>query len=118
MQPEKAADEAETLLGGGFKAIKLRLGSRHFGRGSAYHASLSGVVSLTMSSIMVDYNQALSVAELIVRGRALQHEGIYWLEEPTRHDDYGAMRLSRANSTLPLQIGENFNGPSCHARGT
>ena len=37
---------------------------------------------------MVDYNQALSLAQALERGRALDQEGIYWLEEPIRHDDY------------------------------
>ncbi len=41
--------------------------------------------------MMVDYNQALIPAEAIQRGRALEDEGIAWLEEPIRHDDYWAM---------------------------
>src|SRR4051795_12503397 len=61
--------------------------------------------------IMVDYNQALSVAESLVRGRALQEEGVYWLEEPTRHDDIRGNAAIARELTLPLQIGENFNGP-------
>ena len=45
---------------------------------------------------MVDYNQALSLAEALERGRALDQEGVYWLEEPIRHDDYaGYARLVR-----------------------
>jgi mandelate racemase len=58
---------------------------------------------------MVDYNQALSVAEALERGRALDQEEVYWLEEPIRHDDYaGAARLARELRT-PIQIGENFS---------
>ena len=60
---------------------------------------------------MVDYNQALSVDEALERGRALQREGVAWLEEPIRHDDHrGNAAIARALD-LPLQIGENFNGP-------
>jgi mandelate racemase len=59
--------------------------------------------------IMVDYNQALSVAEALTRGHALDREGVYWLEEPIRHDDYaGAARLA-AELATPIQIGENFS---------
>ena len=59
---------------------------------------------------MVDYNQALSVAEAMDRGRALEGEGVYWIEEPIRHDDYlGCASLAHALST-PIQIGENFSG--------
>ncbi len=61
---------------------------------------------------MVDYNQALSVEEALVRGRALDEEKIYWLEEPIRHDDYvGAARLAR-ELEVPIQIGENFSLPT------
>jgi mandelate racemase len=61
--------------------------------------------------IMVDYNQALTLAEALARGRALDQAGIYWLEEPIRHDDYaGAARLAR-ELRVPIQIGENFSEP-------
>ena len=43
------------------------------------------------------------------RGRALDVENIYWLEEPIRHDDYaGNAKLAR-ELKVPLQIGENFS---------
>jgi len=62
-------------------------------------------------ALMVDYNQALSADDALVRGRALQSEGVSWLEEPIRHDDHrGNAAIARALD-LPLQIGENFNGP-------
>jgi L-alanine-DL-glutamate epimerase-like enolase superfamily enzyme len=58
---------------------------------------------------MVDYNQALGLNEALARGRALDAEGIYWLEEPIRHDDYvGAATLAR-ELKVPVQIGENFS---------
>jgi mandelate racemase len=60
---------------------------------------------------MVDYNQALSVEEALRRGRALDGEGVYWLEEPIRHDDFaGCAEIARALAT-PVQIGENFSLP-------
>jgi mandelate racemase len=59
--------------------------------------------------IMVDYNQGLSVAEALERGRMLDSENVVWLEEPIRHDDYvGNARLTRELAT-PVQIGENFS---------
>jgi mandelate racemase len=49
------------------------------------------------------------VAEALSRGRALDGEGVYWIEEPLRHDDYrGCAELAAAIST-PVQIGENFS---------
>ncbi len=60
---------------------------------------------------MVDYNQTLSVDDALARGRALQSEGVAWLEEPIRHDDLRGNAAIATALELPLQIGENFNGP-------
>ena len=61
-------------------------------------------------ALMVDYNQALTVTEAIRHGQVLDGEGLYWIEEPIRHDDYaGCARIAAALAT-PVQIGENFAG--------
>jgi len=114
MPPQKLADEAERLLAGGFTAMKLRLGYETVQEDlAALHAVRGRVPAGTR--IMVDYNQALTVAEALERGRALDEEGVYWLEEPIRHDDYaGAARLARELKT-PVQIGENFSEPHAMA---
>src|SRR5262252_2461248 len=114
MPPQKLADEAEKLLAGGFTAMKLRLGYATLAEDiAALHAVRKRVPAGTL--IMVDYNQALTVAEAFARGHALDAEGVYWLEEPIRHDDYaGAARLARELST-PIQIGENFSEPHAMA---
>jgi mandelate racemase len=62
-------------------------------------------------AIMVDYNQALTSTEAIRRGRELEKEGIYWLEEPIAHEDHEASAAVARELRVPLQIGENFNGP-------
>jgi mandelate racemase len=109
MAPDKLADEAEKLARG-FSAVKLRLGYATLREDlAALHAVRKRLGDGV--TIMVDYNQALSVADALARGRALDHEGVYWLEEPIRHDDYaGAARLARELAT-PIQIGENFSEP-------
>src|SRR5689334_1215516 len=110
MAPEAAADEAARLLEGGFRAVKLRLGNptlrADLAAVRAVRKRLPGSVEL-----MVDFNQALSVAEALERGRAIDGEGIAWIEEPIRHDDFrGCAELARALAT-PVQIGENFSLP-------
>lgn len=108
MTKEALADEAERLLAGGFRAIKLRLGYPTLAEDlAAIHAVRRRIGENV--ALMVDYNQALSLAEALHRGRALDEEGLYWLEEPIRHDDYaGAAKLVRELKT-PVQIGENFS---------
>ncbi len=102
------AAEAEKLLAGGFGALKLRLGYPTLREDlAALHAVRRRVGEGV--AIMVDYNQALTVAQALERGRALDQENIVWLEEPIRHDDYaGAAKLAVALNT-PIQIGENFS---------
>jgi mandelate racemase len=108
MAPREAADEAEKLLARGFRAVKLRLGYPTLEDDlAALHAVKKRVGGEI--AVMVDYNQALSLAQALERGRALDQEGIYWLEEPIRHDDYaGNATLARELKT-PIQIGENFS---------
>ena len=104
-------DEAEQLLAeGGFTAVKLRLGYGTVEEDlAAAHAVRTRVPAGTI--VMADYNQALTVAEALQRGRALEHAGLAWIEEPIRHDDYaGCAALTRELAT-PIQIGENFDGP-------
>jgi len=110
MSPEAAADEAEKLLAGGFRSVKLRLGyptlEQDLAVTRAVRKRLPDAIELP-----VDYNQALTVAEAIRRGRALEAEGITWLEEPIRHDDYAGNAVVAKALAVPVQIGENFNGP-------
>jgi mandelate racemase len=110
MSPQAAADEAQALLEGGLQAVKLRLG----------YATLAEDLAVTRAvrsrlpdavQVLVDYNQALSRVDALERGLALQSEGVAWLEEPIRHDDLpGNAEIARALH-LPLQLGENFDGP-------
>jgi mandelate racemase len=107
MPPKALADEAAKLAKG-FRAVKLRLGYPTLKEDlNALHTVRKRIGSEI--AIMIDYNQALSVAEALARGHALDQEGITWLEEPIRHDDYtGNARLAR-ELKVPIQIGENFS---------
>jgi mandelate racemase len=106
--PEAVADEAEKLLAGGFRAVKLRLGY------PTPEADLAAVRAVRKRipgdiAVMVDYNQALTVEEAIRRGRMLDGEGVYWIEEPIRHDDHAGCAAVAREVTTPVQIGENFS---------
>ena len=105
------AAEAEKLLAvGNFRAVKLRLGYPTLAQDIAAVRAVRNHVGAAVA-LMVDYNQVLSVEEALSRGRALDQENVYWIEEPIRHDDYaGAARLARELKT-PIQIGENFSLP-------
>ena len=107
--PEQVADEAEKLLGGNFHAVKLRLGYPTLKQDIAAVRAVKKRIG--DATLMTDYNQALSLTDALERGRALDDEGIYWLEEPIRHDDYAGNATLRRELKVPVQIGENFSLP-------
>ena len=103
--------EARELVAEGFRAVKLRMG-----RPEA-RADLEALRAVKKAigpdvTLMVDFNQALTLAEAMKRSHLIDEEGgVYWIEEPIRADDFaGAARLAREIRT-PMQLGENFMGP-------
>ena len=110
MAPEQVANEAEKLLVGGFRAVKLRLGYPTLKQDIAAVRAVRKRIPEDVA-LMVDYNQALNLVEALERGRALDDEGIYWLEEPIRHDDYAGNATLARELNVPIQIGENFSEP-------
>ena len=113
MAPQAVADEAEKLLAGdavasGFRAVKLRLGYATLEEDLAATRAVRNRVADSVM-IMTDFNQAVSAEEALRRGRALDDEGVYWIEEPVRHDDYVANAALAKEIATPVQIGENFS---------
>src|SRR5262249_14228784 len=68
------------------------------------------------ATLMCDFNQRLTVSEALRRGRALDGEGLYWIEEPIRHDDYEGYAQIAAQVATPIQTGENLVDPCERAR--
>jgi len=108
---KKLIKEANQLVAEGFSAIKLRLGRPAAGADIEALRAVKKAVGSKVT-LMVDFNQGLSVAEAIRRGRMIDAEGgVLWIEEPVRADDYaGCAKVAREVAT-PIQIGENFMGP-------
>ena len=103
--------EAAELVDEGFRAVKLRMGRPEAKQDLQMLRAVKKQIGPDVV-LMVDFNQALAVAEAITRGRMIDDEGgVYWIEEPVRADDFaGCARVSREVRT-PVQIGENFMGP-------
>ena len=112
IQPaDKLVSEAGELLAEGFSAVKLRLGRPEAREDLAALRAVRRAIG-DATTLMADFNQALSVQEAIRRGRMIDAEGgVAWIEEPIRADDFaGCARIARELAT-PIQIGENFMGP-------
>jgi len=111
MAVPKLVNEARHLVDEGFDAVKLRLGRPDAKDDLAAVRAVKKAIGPKVT-LMCDFNQALTVAEAIRRGRMIDNEGgIYWIEEPIRADDFaGCARVANEVAT-PIQIGENFMGP-------
>ena len=108
IQPVEALpDEADALLAEGFDAIKLRVGREDLAQDLAAVRAVKKRIG-DRATLMCDFNQCLTVNEAIRRAKALDGEGLHWIEEPVRHDDYeGCARIAAAVAT-PIQTGENL----------
>jgi mandelate racemase len=105
---DKLADEADALIAeGGFSAVKLRVGRDDPAADLAAVRAVKKRVGEKIT-VMCDYNQRLTVNDAILRGRMLDDEGLSWIEEPVRHDDYAGSARIAAELETPLQTGENL----------
>jgi mandelate racemase len=113
--PAAAGDEAlELLAEGGFTALKVRVGRAHAAEDIAAVRRVREAVGDEVI-LVADYNQGLHLGDALERCRALDGEGLTWIEEPLRYDDLdGHARLARDIAT-PVMLGENFYGPRAMA---
>jgi mandelate racemase len=107
---ERAAEEAQELVAPGFAAIKVRLGYPRLEEDVEVVRAIRRSVGEEVV-LMSDYNQSLSVVEAERRAAALDGEGLYWIEEPIRADDYSGHAKVRREAKTPIQTGENWWGP-------
>lgn len=109
--PGEAADAAAKTAAAGFMAMKVKVGWPTLAEDLAVIRAARKQLG-DEAALMVDYNQSLAIPEAIRRGRVLDGEGVAWIEEPVRADDYRGAAEIAAQVATPIQIGENFNGVS------
>ncbi len=110
MGKDKVAAQALELLEDGFSAMKVRLGYATLREDIEVVRAVRQAVGDHIT-LMCDYNQGLTPTEALLRCRALDDEGLYWIEEPILADDYAGNALIADHTHTPIQIGENFWGP-------
>jgi mandelate racemase len=115
IDPRAAAEEAQELADEGFRAVKLRLGRARADDDLAAVRAVRAALAPDIE-LMADYNQALGLPAALDRCRALDEEGLHWIEEPVRHDDYPASARLAAALRTPVQIGENGSVTGSSAR--
>ncbi|HVM81659.1 MAG TPA: enolase C-terminal domain-like protein [Stellaceae bacterium] len=104
------AEAVELREEGGFTGLKLRMGRARLRDDIAAVEAVRDAVGEEMS-LMVDFNQGLSLAEALERCHAIDGLGLAWIEEPIVYDNLGGCAQLAAELETPIQIGENFYGP-------
>jgi len=107
--PREAADAAAKTAAAGFTAMKVKIGWPTLAEDLAVVRAARKMLG-SDAALMVDFNQSLAIPEAIRRGRVLDGEGVSWIEEPVRAEDYRGAAEVAAQVATPIQIGENFNG--------
>ena len=98
------------LLAAGFTAMKLRCGGEASPAAEVERMRVLREAVGPDADIMIDINQGWSAHEATVNGRALAEHGLYWLEDPTHHQDYAGMARIAAALDTPLCTGEYHYG--------
>ncbi len=101
---------AEEWAKRGFKGVKAKIGYPTIKKDLEVVRAIRKAVGDEMA-IMVDYNQSLTPVEAVQRLRALDGEGLTWVEEPTLAHDYQGHAWIARESQTPIQCGENWWGP-------
>ena len=99
----------QETLAAGYAGLKIKAGFLTFAQDLAVVRAAKRALG-DGTALMIDFNQSLSLPEAMARCKALDDEGLEWIEEPVLADDLeGCARIADAITT-PIQIGENFNG--------
>jgi len=94
----------------GFRQMKMQCGSE-----PTIAASVERVRVMRESigpdvDLMCDINQLWSVNHAIEVGRRIEPHHLFWLEDPTAHDDYAGLARIADNLTTPIAAGEYHYG--------
>ena len=109
IRPDGAEEAAENTVSQGMTGLKIKIGWPTLAEDVAVVRAVRRALP-DSCALMVDFNQSLDATAAITRSRALDHEGVHWIEEPVRCDDFsGSASVARAIET-PIQIGENMAG--------
>ena len=100
LDPDGLAAVCTKAMEQGFRGVKMKVGCETLGEDVARIETVRAAIGPD-APLMVDANQALSVAEATRRGHVFQDLGCAWFEEPIRADDIAGARAARAAPAHP-----------------
>ncbi len=104
---DQIRENARRALDRGFRALKLKVGSKDIGR-DIRRAALLRDLAGAECQLMFDANQQWTVREAEEFCRAIRELDPYWIEEPTHPDDIeGHVKLAKHIQPVHLALGEH-----------
>ncbi|HEY3953826.1 MAG TPA: mandelate racemase/muconate lactonizing enzyme family protein [Streptosporangiaceae bacterium] len=101
------ADNARKSKAAGLRGVKVKVGKPTAGEDAERLAAVREAAGPDFE-IMVDANQAFTVAEAVRRARSFEPLDIAWFEEPLPADDLaGHVRLAQSTA-IPVAVGESM----------
>ena len=111
LSPVDLVEEAQAARAAGFRGVKIKVGKPDAAEDVARLGAVREAVGPSFQ-IMIDANQAFTVAEAVRRARLYEALNLAWFEEPLPAEDVaGHVRLAMSTS-LPIAVGESLYHPS------
>jgi L-alanine-DL-glutamate epimerase-like enolase superfamily enzyme len=104
----KIGDEVRRYVDSGFKAIKMRVGSKDgpVGASAARVAAARNAIGPSLE-LMVDAHGTFNVSEAKRFARLVQDANLRWFEEPVTGEDKEGLAEIRRSTDIPIAAGEN-----------
>ena len=108
---QQLVDEAVQAQAQGFKGAKVKVGRPSIAEDVTRLTAVRKAVGESFE-LMVDANQAFTVAEARRRAHAYSDLNLGWLEEPLPAEDVGGHVELAAAASMPIAVGESIYHPS------
>src|SRR5438874_276954 len=108
---KQLVDESVAAKRQGFRGAKMKIGKPTIAEDVARLSAVRAAVGDSFE-VMVDANQAFTVAEARRRAHAYQDLSLAWLEEPLPAEDLSGHVELAAAATMPIAVGESLYHPS------
>jgi L-alanine-DL-glutamate epimerase-like enolase superfamily enzyme len=108
---QQLVDESVAAKEQGFRGAKMKVGKPSIAEDVARLSAVREAVGDAFE-VMVDANQAFTVAEACRRAHAYRGLQLAWFEEPLPAEDLGGHVELAAKATMPIAVGESLYHPS------
>ena len=107
LSADELVDQTLAAQAQGFKGAKIKVGRPHVSEDVARLSAVRRAVGPAFE-IMTDANQGLNRPEALRRAAAFEGLDLAWLEEPMAAEDVSGHRQLRAQTRVPVAVGESL----------